>query len=269
LIDHPHKILWFIHHIRVYYDLWDSEYRDFPEDERHLAFRDALHQVDSKAIHEARAVFTNSKAVSARLKRFNGIDSEVLYPPVLRPERFRCDRYGDEIVVVARLEHHKRPHLLIEALALTTSAVQLRLVGAAFSADYVSGLTARTHNLGLDRRVTIENRWISEEEKADLLAGALATAYIAFDEDSYGYGSVEASHARKPILTTTDAGGVLELVKDGVNGYVTAPTPAALAEAMDKLFLDRKRTEAMGSKAADRLVELGVTWERVLDRLLA
>src|SRR6195952_916410 len=25
LIQHPHKILWFIHHIRAFYDLWDND----------------------------------------------------------------------------------------------------------------------------------------------------------------------------------------------------------------------------------------------------
>src|SRR5437879_1526929 len=27
VIAHSHKILWFIHHVRIFYDLWDSEYR--------------------------------------------------------------------------------------------------------------------------------------------------------------------------------------------------------------------------------------------------
>ena len=42
LIPHPHKILWFIHHIRAFYDMWDSPYRDFPDNAKHRAIRDAL-----------------------------------------------------------------------------------------------------------------------------------------------------------------------------------------------------------------------------------
>lgn len=267
-INHPHKILWFIHHIRVYYDLWDTPYRDFPADEEHLAFRDALHLADTRAIGEAKAVFTNSAVVADRLKRFNGVDGEVLFPPVLDPERYRNDGYGDEIVVVCRLEHHKRQHLLVEALAHTKSAVKLRLTGASFGADYPAGLIGRVRELGLEDRVIVENRWVTEEEKIDRIAGALAVAYVPLDEDSYGYPSVEASHAEKAILTTTDSGGVLELVQDGHNGLVCEPTPEAVAEAMDRLFLDRPRTQAMGGAAQSRLAELGISWPRVLERLL-
>ena len=90
LIPHPHKILWFIHHIRAYYDLWDSPYRGFPDDIKHQGIRDALHLADTAALKEAKQIFTNSHVVSNRLKQFNKIESEVLYPPVFQSERFYC-----------------------------------------------------------------------------------------------------------------------------------------------------------------------------------
>ena len=117
--------------------------------------------------------------------------------------------------------------------------------------------------------MSLDNRWISEEQKVAQLAHCLAAAYLPLDEDSYGYPSVEASHASKPILTTSDSGGVLELVQDGMNGYITEPSPEALADAMDRLYLDRTKTEAMGISARDRLAELNISWSHVLQRLLA
>ncbi|MBF6907491.1 glycosyltransferase, partial [Acinetobacter baumannii] len=123
--------------------------------------------------------------------------------------------------------------------------------------------------LGLQDRVTLDNRWISEEEKVEFLADCLAAAYLPVDEDSYGYPSVEASHARKAILTTTDSGGVLELVQDGVNGFVAEPTPQALAAAMDELHRDRSLATTMGANALARLDELNISWSHVLKRLLA
>lgn len=269
LIPHPHKILWFIHHIRAFYDLWESPYRGFPDDAKHRWIRDALHAADSAALHEAKHVFTNSKVVSARLKKFNNIESEVLYPPVFQPGRFRCRGYNDEIVYICRLEHHKRQHLLIEAMQHTKTPVRLRLCGASTGPDYPKDLQGLISTLALQERVILDHRWISEEEKVEYLADCLAAAYLPVDEDSYGYPSVEASHACKAILTTTDSGGVLELVQDGVNGFVAEPVPQALAEAMDKLYLDRKLAEAMGENACARLSELNVSWTHVLKRLLA
>ena len=85
-IPHPHKILWFIHHIRVFYDLWDGPYRGFPNDEKHRNLRDILHRADTAAMGEAKQVFTNSRVVADRLQRFNRVRGEVLYPPIFKPE---------------------------------------------------------------------------------------------------------------------------------------------------------------------------------------
>lgn len=269
LIPHPHKILWFIHHIRSFYDLWDGPYRAFEDDQTNRDIRKALHEVDRAGLGEAKAIFTNSQVVSDRLMDFNGVNSEVLYPPVLQPERFRCDGFNDEIVCICRLEHHKRQHLLVEALSLTQTPVRLRLCGTSPATHYYDDLLQIIKRWDLSERVTLDNRWISEEEKVDQLANCLAAAYLPFDEDSYGYPCVEASHSSKPVLTTLDAGGVLELIQDGVNGYITEPAPQALAKAMDLLYLDRTKTESMGRNARDRLNELNISWARVLERLLA
>ncbi|MFL9870951.1 glycosyltransferase family 4 protein [Paraburkholderia megapolitana] len=270
VIQHPHKILWFIHHIRSFYDLWDNPlYRGFPDDERHRAFRSTLHEVDTAALREAKRVFTNSQVVSQRLARYNGIASEVLYPPVFESERFVCNGYNDEIVCICRVEHHKRQHLLVEAIALTKTQVRLRLCGSSSGMGYPAELERRIDDLGLRDRVTLECRWISEEEKAAYFGACLAAAYLPVDEDSYGYPSVEASHASKAIISTSDSGGVLELVQNGVNGFISEPTPQGLADCMDRLYSDKALAMTMGTNALARLGEMQISWSHVLQRLLA
>lgn len=269
MIRHPHKIVWFIHHIRVFYDLWNTPYRDFPEDEAHLAIRDVLRSTDSGGLNEAKKIFTNSKVVSQRLKTFNNMPSEVLYPPVFQPERFHCAGFNDEIVYICRMEHHKRQHLLVEAMRYTKTPVKLRLCGLSSNANYLKDINQLLVDYNLTDRVLVNHEWISEEDKVSHLASCLAAAYLPLDEDSYGYPSIEASHAKKPILTTVDSGGVLELVSDGINGYVSEASPEALADAMDKLYCNRKKTIEMGQQAHLRLSELNVSWSHVLNRLLA
>jgi glycosyltransferase involved in cell wall biosynthesis len=268
MLRHPCKILWFIHHLRGYYDLWNTQYRPVPDSVAGRATRDMVFAADNATLREARHIFTNSRTVSDRLRQFNGIESEVLYPPLRDPERFRSDGYGDEIVCVSRIEHHKRQHLLIEALSHTRTPVKLRLCGISSFSEYSGELESLTNRLGLKGRVTIEHRWITEEEKKERLAQALAVAYVPFDEDSYGYLSLEGSHAQKAILTTIDSGGITELVVDSVNGYVCAPEPQALGEAMDRLFLDKSRTSVMGRAAYQRVLDLGITWDHVIQKLL-
>jgi glycosyltransferase involved in cell wall biosynthesis len=266
LLRHPNKVLWFIHHIRTFYDMWDSEYA--PEHTpANTAIRTALHRLDAPALNEARHVFTNSRVVGDRLKRFNGVESRPLYPPIVRPERFRCDGYGDEIVVICRMGPHKRQRLLIEAMAHTKTDVRLRLCGRTEGGGYAGELQAAIARLGVAERVSLEDRWISEDEKAEVLASALAVAYAPLDEDSYGYPSLEAAHAAKAVITTTDAGGVLELVEDRSNGFVCDPEPASLAQAFDELYRNRELARRMGEANRERLREMKVDWTHVVEAL--
>jgi glycosyltransferase involved in cell wall biosynthesis len=269
VVSHPRKVVWFIHHIRVFYDLWDTEYRPVPDRPPGRALRAAIMQADTAALREAHRVFTNSAVVGDRLRRFNGIDSEVLYPPLLRPELFRCGPYGEEIVSVCRIEHHKRQHLLIEAMRHVHSGVRLRLCGLSASPPYLAALQAQIAAAGLGGRVVLEPRWITEAEKAALLATALASAYVPLDEDSYGYPTIEAAQAARCTITLADSGGTGEFVRHGLNGLVMAPDPVAIAEAFDTLHADRARAARLGRAAQARLAEMGIDWDGVIARLLS
>ncbi|MDR6535961.1 glycosyltransferase family 4 protein [Variovorax soli] len=269
VVRHPRKVVWFIHHIRMFYDLWQTQYCPVPDDARGRAMRAAVMDADNVALDEAYAVFTNSRVVGDRLRNFNRIESQVLYPPILRPEIFRSGEYGDEIVSVCRMEHHKRQHLLVQALAHTRTPVRLRLCGTSMSSAYIDELKSTALRLGVEERVTLEVRWITEQEKAARLETALASAYLPFDEDSYGYPTIEAAHAKRCTITVTDSGGVPEFVTDGVTGFVTEPTPDAVALAFDRLYEDRGMAGRMGEAASDRVYELGIDWDTVISRLLA
>jgi glycosyltransferase involved in cell wall biosynthesis len=268
IVRHPRKVVWFIHHLRMFYDLWGTQYCPVPDDASGRALRAAIIAADNAALGEAHRIFTNSRVVGDRMRHFNGLDSEILYPPVLRPEIFQAGEYGTEIVSVCRMEHHKRQHLLIEAMAHTRTQVQLRLCGTSMNAAYVNGLRATAASLGVADRVIIEDRWISEAEKADRLACALASAYVPYDEDSYGYPTIEAAHAGRCTVTVTDSGGVSEFVTDEATGIVTAPEPAALGAAFDRLYTDRGLARDLGEAAAERIATLGIDWDTVMSKLL-
>lgn len=267
LVQHPRKVLWFIHHMRPYYDLWDTEYRGFADTAISRARRDLIRRVDDRAFREAAMIFTNSNVVSDRLRQFNGLESEVLYPPVQDAELFVNSEYGDEIVAVSRLEHHKRQHLLVDALALTSTPVRLHLVGKGSTPDYGLYLRGRRDELGLQDRLRVDDVWVQDHHKREIIGSALASAYIPLDEDSYGYPTLESAHARKGVLTTADSGGVLEFVVDGQSGLVVEPSPQALAGAMDRLYMDRALAGQLGRGAAERVRDLKISWEHVVDRI--
>jgi glycosyltransferase involved in cell wall biosynthesis len=269
MVRHPRKVVWFIHHLRIFYDLWQTVYCPVRDDAAGRAMRSAIMAADNVGLREAHKVFTNSAVVGDRIRNFNKLESEILYPPVLRPEMFRAGEYGDEIVSVCRIEHHKRQHLMVEAMAQTRTPVRLRLCGTSTDPAYGPGLLDTARRLGVAERIAFEERWITEQEKVERLENALALAYLPFDEDSYGYPTIEAAHARRCTVTVSDSGGVGEFVKDGVTGLVTEPHPSAVAHAFDRLYADRILASRLGKRAGERVAELGIDWDTVVARLLA
>src|SRR5205823_36139 len=120
------------------------------------------------------------------------------------------------------------------------SPVRLVLLGAGTDPAYVDSLRRLIADSGESGRVSFTNEWVTEADKVAHLGDALGVAYLPVDEDSYGYPTLEAAHSCKAVLTTSDSGGVLEFVQDGVNGLVCEPTAKSVASAMDRLYRDRK-----------------------------
>jgi glycosyltransferase involved in cell wall biosynthesis len=269
LVRHHHKIAWFIHHHRPAYDLWDT-HRDVPDDSDGREFRRMLFSADEAALEECRAVFTNSQTVTDRLKRFNGVDSEVLYPPLGHDADVPSGPRGDTIVGISRVVPHKRQLLAVQAMAYTHSDVRLHIAGLdSGGGTYADAINHEIDRLGLQDRVTFDHAAISDERKKHVLSNALAVVHAPVDEDSYGYSGLEAASARRALITTTDSGGVLELVEDGCNGLVVSADPEAMGAAFDRLYEDRELAARLGEAQGPRLESLGITWEHTIARLLA
>jgi glycosyltransferase involved in cell wall biosynthesis len=268
LVRHHHKVLWFIHHHRPAYDLWDT-YPDVPKDADGWEFRRMMYASDDVALAEAKKIFTNSARVSDRLRTYNGVESEVLYPPLPAGTTADPGPYGDYLLYISRIEPHKQQLLAVEALARTTTPVRLVLAGKGGGSEYAELINRRVDELGLVNRVTFLNTHVTDETKWSLMNGALASVYLPHDEDSYGYVGLESAEARRPLITASDSGGVLELVQDGVNGLVTDPKPDALAQAFDRLYEDRELAARLGAAQPQRLLDLNIDWDHVVERLLS
>ena len=267
ILSHPNKVVWFIHHHRPAYDLFDTPY-GMPRTPEYLRIREAIIEADNVYLREAKKIYTNSKVISDRLKRFNDIDSEVLYPPLMDAEKYYSKGYGDYIFYPSRIVSGKRQQDAIESMKYVKSGVKLVIAGHSERRDWLDHLESMVRDNGLSDKVKIIGRWISQDEKIELFANALGAIYIPYDEDSYGYVSLEAYHSKKPVITCTDSGGTLEVVEDGKTGYVVSPEPQAIAEAMDKLYFDKAWSQRMGNYGLEKLTSMRITWETTIQRLV-
>jgi glycosyltransferase involved in cell wall biosynthesis len=266
---HPNKVVWFIHHHRGAYDLWDTPYGDIPHTAEGVRVRDGIVRADNTYLREAERVFANSQVVADRLLTFNNVEvDDVLYPPLLRAEHFHAGDFGDYFVYPSRLTPIKRQALAIEAMRHVRSPFRLILAGAGDLDRYADDLQSLVHKYNLEGRVVLTN-WIEEQEKADLLAGSCGVLYLPYDEDSYGYVTLEAFHSHKPVLTFSDSGGTNEVIQDEFNGRVVDPTPQALAEAMEWVWADKVRARELGENAHATLRLHKIHWDHIIESLVA
>jgi glycosyltransferase involved in cell wall biosynthesis len=257
-VRHPYKVAWVLHQFRQAYDYDRTELGQFSESPEDRATRRAIERLDAVALGEARRVFATSRNVAERLKRFNGIDAELLpHPPQSLP--YRESESEGFVLSVNRLDRAKRIDLLIEAAKREPS---LRIVITGEGPD-----RARLEQLasGLDGQVTFAGR-VGDDELVDLYARSLAVYYAPVDED-FGMVPYEAFLSGKPVITTVDAGGPLEIVHDRETGVVVAPDAAAIAEAC--AFLAANAAEASAWGRAGRALAERVTWDACVDALLA
>ena len=190
------------------------------------------------AIGKMDKIFANSKNVQGRLKRYLGVDSEVLYPPV-NTQRFKWLSDGDYFLSTARLEPLKRVDLIVEAF-MQMPEQKLIVTSGGSQLEPLKKLAADAPNIEF-------TGWVSEERLAELVGHCKATIYIPKDED-FGMSPVESIAAGKPVIGINE-GGVNESVEDGVNGVllesaelgaqsiISAVSPPSELETMHKVFV--------------------------------
>jgi glycosyltransferase involved in cell wall biosynthesis len=261
VVSHPYKVTWLVQQFRQAYDMFGTEYSYFNASKADTKLRNAVWQMDTHTLGESRHIFTISDNVGQRLKHYNLLQSETLYPPPALDGQFYNRGYGDYIFSICRLNRAKRVNLLIDAMAHTHSSVQCKIAGRG---DEMASLQHLAHEKNLDDRVEFLG-FVSDQDALDLYAGAFAVYYAPYDED-YGLATVEAMKSQKPVITADDSGGVLEFVEDGKTGFIAPTDATAMARCIEILYDDRCLAERMGTAAQERVA--AISWDVTIDRLL-
>jgi glycosyltransferase involved in cell wall biosynthesis len=268
LAQHERKIVWLIHQHRTAYELWDHpQFADLARQDEGPAVRDMVRAADLLALTEAKRVFANSKNVRDRLLSSLTVHSDVLYHRSPITEALLEDRpqeLGDHMLYPGRFESLKRQSLVLDAMRHVTTPVKLVLVG---SGPDEAALRDQADDRALRDRVRIEVR-VSDERLQELYLTALGVVYAPFDED-YGYVTIEGFAAARPVVTLHDSGGPLEFVADGETGLVAEPDPKAIAEALDRLYVDREAARRWGAAGGRLVREVVPSWPEVVTKLLA
>lgn len=198
---------------------------------------------------------------------YNGIDLESEAGAVDRGAvraGIGVDASAPLVGMVGRLVDWKGPDCFIEAAALTAGRVpdaRFMLVGDAIfgEKEYVDDLKRLAAERHLEDRLVFTG---FRRDVSDIMAALDVLVHASVLPDPLPTVLIEAMARSRPVVGT-DAGGVREIIDDGVSGLVVPPRdPRAMAEAMTWLLSDADRARAMGRagrERARRLFDIEVT----------
>ena len=261
-VRHPRKVVWLFHQHRGAYDAADAAWSDFDLSDDSLESQRLISEWDARALGEATHVHTLSSVVSDRLARYNGLPSSPLHHPPPLHDRLHPGPFGDYVFCATRLEANKRPELVVEGAGRARSGTRAVVAGRG---EHAGALQETVRRLDLAGRVELPG-FVPDGELIELFAGALAVVYVPHDED-YGYVTLQAFLAGKPVITAADSGGVLEFVEDGVTGIVTDGSAEQIGAAIDRLAADHELARRLGEAGRARVAAL--SWDAVVGALLA
>lgn len=177
-----------------------------------------------------------------------GVDTDLWTPGPRAPSPDGALR----LAIVARLHLSKGHMELFEALDLLRKrgrAVALHIIG---EGPDRAAYEARVRELGLEQAVTFAGS-LSQERIIEELRGADAFVLPSHLE-ALGVAYMEAMSLGVPTIGT-NAGGVPEIIDDGVHGILVPPhDPPALAAAIERLADDPALRERLGKAGREKIV---------------
>ena len=167
----------------------------------------------------------NSATVQKRIKKFYGVESTVIYPPIdtdfFTPQEVKQGNYA---VTASRLSAYKKIDEMI--VACTKFGLPLRVIGDGEDRK-------RLEKMG-SPNVQFLGR-LSEEDKRREIARAKLFLFAA--EDDFGIAPLEALSLGVPVVALA-RGGALEYVQDGKNGRLFEPGGLGKALADFNISMD-------------------------------
>ncbi|WP_414754163.1 glycosyltransferase [Anabaena sp. CCY 9910] len=148
----------------------------------------------------------------------------------------------------SRISPWKGQHILIDALAQCPPQVTSILVGDALFGEqaYVKELHQQITRLGLETRVKFLG---FRADIPQLMAACDLVAHTSTAPEPFGRVIVEAMLCGKPVVAAK-AGGAMELVEHGVNGFLTTPGESQeLADIINTCLTEKHTTITIASNA--------------------
>lgn len=213
------------------------------------------------------AVTENARRQGAAVDRFtlvyNGIDADALRRRVTRPRDETRREFLSEpgrllIGVVNHLREWKGQQVAVEAMRLLRQRrpdVMCLLIGDVAESDrcFAENLRKRVEEYGLSDHVIFTGERL---DVPDLLLALDLVLHTSLANEGLPRVILEAMSLGRPMIVSS-AGSNVEMIEDGVSGYLVPPgDPGALADRIDAVLDDPGEMAEVGRRAQERAQRL-------------
>lgn len=185
-----------------------------------------------------------SKNTQERVRKFYGLESRVIYPPI-ETKKYKFKEFGDYFFTVSRLIPEKRVDLIAKAF---TKMPEKKLVIAGYGPEEknIKKIIQGHKNIEFAGR-------INEKELIEHYSRCLGTIYMPVNED-FGMIALEGNASGKPCIAVND-GGCREAVVNGKTGFLVGATEKEIINAVRKL----------SDEKAEEMKKYCINWSKKFD----
>ncbi len=242
------KIMYCHHPVRYAYDLKDYYYKKYPIYAKpiFLFFVYLARLIYKWGIKKMDAVMCNSKNVQNRLRKYVGVKSTVVYPPIdLEKFKFKISSPQEKsgyYLSFARLVDLKRVDDIIRAFQQLPKK-KLIVASGGPELEKINRMAEGYENIKA-------LGFVADDKLAELISGCIANIYIPLDED-FGMTPLEAAAIGKPTIGVDD-GGLKETIIHQKTGYLI-PCDYQISDIITAVeWLDKKKAQDMSKNCINQ-----------------
>ena len=158
----------------------------------------------------------------------------------------------NRFICVGRLHPTKGQDVVIRAIALLKQVLPNAYV------EFIGDGPCKPFYMQLARELGVEDRCIfvgavNHHEVFTGMASSIATI-VPSRSEAFGLVNIESMAVGTPVIAS-GVGGIVEIIRDGVDGFLVPPeNPGALAEKVEMLLSDPELRQTLGTNARERFL---------------
>ncbi len=175
-----------------------------------------------------------------------------LADPLENLDTTQAAKKRNKLICVGRLHPSKGQDVMIRAMAL------LRRVLPDAYVEFIGEGPSKAYYMHLARELGVEDRCtfggaVNHHEVLAAMASSMATI-VPSRSEAFGLVNIESLAVGTPVIASA-VGGIVEIIRDGVDGFLVPPeNPGALAKKIELLFSDAELRRTIRVNARERFL---------------